>query len=500
MNLGRILEGITVTKMFQTLYGQMVTTHDVEVKAIQYDSRRVTRDDLFVAIKGTETDGHTYIQSAVHSGAKVVILEDDSALPDAFFMHSGVVKVVVSDSRKALAIASANFYGNPAAGMKLVGVTGTNGKTTTTHLVKSILEAHGERVGLIGTIAHTIGDTVVPASHTTPESLDLQQLLAEMRGRGCGSVVMEVSSHSLVLDRVYGIHFAAGVFTNLTQDHLDFHGTMDEYFKAKKKMFDELPATSHAVTNLDDPAGKQIIGSTAATPLTYSVAGKANVTASAISISVKGTRLSISHGGVTRTLESPLTGRFNVHNILAAYATGVALDIPDAEISKGIQRVAPVRGRFEQIVTPQGWTAIIDYAHTPDALDNCLRTIQDIMGEKGKIITVFGCGGNRDTSKRPRMGAIASRMSAVTIVTSDNPRREEPGSIINDILGGVVEGADVRSEPDRHAAIRMGLAMARPGDIVLIAGKGHEDYQVIGDTRIHFDDREEVERFLKDVQ
>ncbi|MDH3251908.1 MAG: UDP-N-acetylmuramoyl-L-alanyl-D-glutamate--2,6-diaminopimelate ligase, partial [Ignavibacteria bacterium] len=495
MNLARILEGITVTKMFQTMYGRMVVTHDVEVNGLHYDSRRVGRGDMFVAIRGTAADGHAFIGAAIQSGAKVVMLEDDAVIPDSFFGHAGVIKVVVPNSRIALAIASANIAGRPAAGMKVIGVTGTNGKTTSTHLIKSILEARGERVGLIGTIAHTIGEKIVPAQHTTPESLELHQLLAEMKKHGCSSVVMEVSSHALVMHRVYGIPFAAGVFTNLTQDHLDFHGTMEEYFRAKKMLFDSLPASASAISNLDDPYGRSIAGATVATLMTYATGTDADVTAENVTMRVDGTTMTVKHRGGRSVVNSSLTGRFNVQNILAAYATGAALEIPDESIIRGIGNVTAVAGRFEQIVAPQGWTAVIDYAHTPDALENCLRTIHDIMPPGGRIITVFGCGGDRDRAKRPRMGEIASRLSDVTVVTSDNPRREDPAKIIDDILAGVVKGKDVIAEVNRRHAIQRALVTAGQGDIVLIAGKGHEKYQVIDSERLHFDDREEVEGF-----
>jgi UDP-N-acetylmuramoyl-L-alanyl-D-glutamate--2,6-diaminopimelate ligase len=500
MNLARVLEGITVTKMFQTMYGQMVVTHDVEVNGLQYDSRRVERGDVFVAIRGTAVDGHAFIGAAIQNGAKVVVMEDDAAMPDSLFGHAGVIKVVVPDSRIALAVASANIAGNPARELKIIGVTGTNGKTTSTHLIKSILEAHGERVGLIGTIAHQIGHESVPAQHTTPESLELQQLLAEMKKQGCASVVMEVSSHALAMRRVYGIGFTAGVFTNLTQDHLDFHGSMEEYYRAKKLLFDGLPAAASAISNRDDPYGRSITDDTAASLVTYAMHADADVTAGAISMGVNGTTMTVRHPDGEFTVNSSLTGRFNVQNMLAACATGIALRIPAEDIVSGIRSVTAVAGRFEQIVVPRGWTAVIDYAHTPDALENCLRTIQDLLPRRGRgrIITVFGCGGDRDRTKRPRMGEIASRLSDITVVTSDNPRREDPSKIIDEILTGVVKGKQVIVEVNRHAAIRRALELATEGDVVLVAGKGHEKYQVIGEERLHFDDREEVERFIRE--
>ena len=499
MGLTELLEGVRVIKLYSSMYGKMVLTQDLSVRSIQYDSRRVKRDDLFVAITGEQLDGHRFIDAAIGNGAIAVVMEDDAARPDSFFMHSGVVKIVVPDSRMALARMSANFYRHPSRRLRLLGVTGTNGKTTTTHLIKSVLEAAGEKVGLIGTIEYRIGNERVPATHTTPESLELNALLENMVEQGCTSAVMEVSSHSLAMHRVQALEFSAGVFTNLTQDHLDFHGTMDKYFNAKKTLFDILGTNAHAVTNVDDPRGLAMIRGTAASTLTYGVEGKADVTASGMSLSVEGTRFRVHYGSTAEDITSSLTGGFNVYNILAAYATGLALSISAGVIRSGIGALQSVRGRFEQIHSPQGWTAVVDYAHTPDALEHCLQTIRDIMSAEkpGKIITIFGCGGNRDRGKRPLMGGIASRLSDVVVITSDNPRHEEPECIIEEIRGGVVPGKTVYAETDRRTAIRKGLGLAGSGDVVLVAGKGHEDYQVIGDSKIHFDDREEVEAFLR---
>ncbi|MEK9138286.1 MAG: UDP-N-acetylmuramoyl-L-alanyl-D-glutamate--2,6-diaminopimelate ligase, partial [Bacteroidota bacterium] len=482
MTLSKLLDGVPVIKMFQTMYGRMVVTHEVQVHGIQYDSRKIDRRDLFVAIRGTAVDGHKFIDQAVRKGASVVVVEDDGALPDSFFMHAGVVKIVVQDSRRALATISANFYGNPSRKLRLIGVTGTNGKTTTTHLIKSILEASGESVGLIGTIGYKIGDETVPATHTTPESLELSGLLATMVSKGCTAVVMEVSSHSLAMHRVHGLDFRVGVFTNLTQDHLDFHGTMDKYFASKQMLFNGLSASSYAVINLDDNYARKIVEHSKAKQLTYGASSSADVTARNVETTVGGTRFLVQYGGAGTVVASSLTGGFNVSNILAAFATGIAIGLRPETIAKGVANLKVVRGRFEQIVSPKGWTAIVDYAHTPDALENCLRAIHDILPKqnRGNVITVFGCGGNRDRGKRPKMARIATERSDVTIVTSDNPRKEDPQAIIGEILTGVVKGKQVRAEVDRRKAIRMALEMAQAGDVVLVAGKGHEDYQVIG--------------------
>jgi UDP-N-acetylmuramoyl-L-alanyl-D-glutamate--2,6-diaminopimelate ligase len=412
-----------------------------------------------------------------------------------------VTKIVVPDSRKALAIIAANYYNHPSRRLELIGVTGTNGKTTTTHLLKSILEVSGERVGLIGTIEYKIGDEVIHATHTTPESLELNQLLASMVEKGCTAAVMEVSSHALAMHRVYGLAFAAATFTNLTQDHLNFHGSMEGYFRAKKMLFDGLSSSAVAITNADDHYGREIVGGTQAKTISYSTVDDADVEARDIHLDVRGSSFTVLHNGSRHNVTSVLTGRFNIANMTAAYATGLGLSIAEMNILSGIAAMKSVRGRFEQIVSPRGWTAIVDYAHTPDALENCLRTVHDLLPSTrtSRIITVFGCGGNRDRGKRPKMGDIATTLSDITILTSDNPRTEDPRAIIEEIKTGIAKGKEVYTEVDRRKAIVLGLGFARSGDVVVIAGKGHEDYQVIGDARSHFDDREEVESYIRNT-
>jgi UDP-N-acetylmuramoyl-L-alanyl-D-glutamate--2,6-diaminopimelate ligase len=502
MRLTRLLDGVTVTKMFMLKYGAMAQTQDIEVHALCYDSRTVGHGDLFVAIPGATSDGTRFIEEAINRGAVVVVLQDDAASPDALFLHTHVAKLVVPDARKALAQLSANYYDHPSRKIRLVGVTGTNGKTTTAFLVKAALEAHGERVGLIGTIAYYAGGEILQATHTTPESLELNTLLATMAGRGCTAVVMEVSSHALALSRVFGLRFAAGVFTNFTQDHLDFHGTMEEYFRAKKRLFDMLPPEAVAITNADDPRGREIVANSPAQCLTYGIGASADITARDIHMDVRGMRFTIAAGGSIIPVTTSLTGRFNVANILGAYGIASALGVPPAIAADGISRLQAVRGRFEQLVSPTGWTAVIDYAHTPDALENTLTAIRDLLWPQhsAKIITVFGCGGNRDKNKRPKMGRIASSLSTITVVTSDNPRQEDPQAIIDQILAGVLPGGTVYAEPDRRQAIIKALLLAEPGDVVLIAGKGHEDYQVVGTEKLHLDDREEVEMFIRNLR
>ncbi len=495
MTLSEVLKGVSVSKMFQTTYGKMVTTHDVKISGVQYDSRKVVRENLFVALKGAGVDGHTFLSPAISNGAKVIVIEDDHAIPDSLCMHTGTVKVVVGNSRKALAQISANYYEHPASKMTMIGVTGTNGKTTTTFLIKQMIEAEEKnKVGLIGTVEYAIGNEKFPATHTTPESLEMQQLFAAMVQQGCTHCVMEVSSHALHQYRAYGIPFTAAVFTNLTQDHLDYHGTMGEYFDAKKILFDSLSEGSVAVTNSDSEYGKKIVEGCKAKVISYGVNNtSAMIKAENVSVSVNGFTATINN----EPISTKLVGRFNVYNFLGAYGAiqGLGINL-SADVYSNLY---PAPGRFEQIQSPKGWTAIVDYAHTPDALENCLQTIQDILPKDrtNSIITIFGAGGDRDRTKRPKMGAIAERLSDVIIVTSDNPRTEDPNRIIDDVLGGISDRKKASVEPDRGAAIKKGVTMAKKGDVILVAGKGHEDYQVIGKEKIHFSDKEEILKHIK---
>jgi UDP-N-acetylmuramoyl-L-alanyl-D-glutamate--2,6-diaminopimelate ligase len=497
--LGKLLGGIVVKKLFMMQYGAMAQTQDIEIGAVRYDSRLTGHNDLFVAIPGTATDGQRFVAEAISRGSIAVVLEDDAAVPDALFLHTHVVKIVVPNARIALAQIAANFFDHPARRLRLIGVTGTNGKTTTTHLIKAALEAHGERVGLIGTIHSDLGGAVVPATHTTPESLELNSMLHTMLENGCTAAVMEVSSHALSQHRVHGLHFAAGVFTNLTQDHLDYHGTMDEYLAAKKILFDDLLPGATAITNADDAYGDTIVNGTKARVLRYAVNAPADLRARDVAMSVNGMKFAIDASGRSTAVTTTLTGRFNVANILGAFGAATATGVPPDVAASGIGRLKSVRGRFEPMVSPDGWTAIIDYAHTPDALENVLQAIRQLLpaGAGGRLITVFGCGGNRDRTKRPVMGRIAAEMSDVTIVTSDNPRKEDPQEIIREVLTGAPPNAVVHTDADRRSAIALALSMARAGDVVLIAGKGHEDYQVVGTSKMHLDDREEVEAYLR---
>lgn len=492
MLLSEILKNIKFKKL--------IGDGSVEVRNIVYNSREVSEGSLFVAIRGLNVDGHRFIPEAVLSGAVGVVLEDDETIGDDYFKERGIVKIVVPDSRKALALISSAFYGFPSRNLKLVGVTGTNGKTTTTHLIKSILESAGLKTGLIGTINYVIGDEVIPAIQTTPESLDINRFLSEMVNKNISACVMEVSSHALALDRVYGLDFDIGVFTNLTQDHLDFHRTFEAYFQAKKILFDSLKESTYAIYNIDDPYGEKIVADTKAKKLSYGKSEKADIKAKDIKLSFDGTSLVVQTPiGNSFEINSKLIGEFNVYNILASVAVGYVLGIEPENIKKGIEDLENVKGRFEKIVSPDGYIVVIDYAHTPDALEKCIDTILRLKEQVGggKLITVFGCGGDRDVGKRPMMGKIATERSDITIITSDNPRFEDPQKIILDIVEGVKQNSVYYTFIDRKEAINYALEIARKGDIVLIAGKGHEEYQIIEDKRIPFSDKQVVLEFFK---
>ncbi|KAF1084866.1 UDP-N-acetylmuramoyl-L-alanyl-D-glutamate--L-lysine ligase [Sporotomaculum syntrophicum] len=463
-----------------------------QVRGIAYDSRQVERDFLFIAIKGFKTDGHLFVPDAVERGACAVILQEAVPVPE------GISWALVVNTRKAMAQMSARFYDYPARKMKMVGVTGTNGKTTTANLINAIYRKHRMKTGLIGTIHNCIGERILPVDHTTPESADLQQLLAEMAAEQVQAVVMEVSSHALVLNRVEECFFDTAVFTNLTQDHLDFHGNMQQYREAKSLLFagleqnDYNPGRKWAVVNVDDPAAEQIMAACHVPVMRYGLKQDADIKARDVRVTARG----VAFQAVTTVgkidLQLHLTGMFNVYNALAAVAVGVADNIPLSTIKNALEQVTGVPGRFELVDRGQPFAVVVDYAHTPDGLENVLTTARDIT--TGRLITVFGCGGDRDRAKRPMMGEIAARMSDMAVVTSDNPRSEEPLNIIEDILAGVrrVKNALFTVVPDRREAIRQAICSAAPGDVVLIAGKGHEDYQIIGSRRLHFDDREEA--------
>ncbi len=475
---------------------------DREVLDIAHDSRKVRPGSLFVAVRGFHSDGHQFIPQAMQQGAAAIVAEES---------HNEAVTretplIVVDDSRKALALLATVFYGHPSQKLTLVGITGTNGKTTTTYLIKSIIEAAGRKAGLIGTIDYRVGDKIYPAPNTTPESLDIQRFLAEMVGLGVDYCVMEVSSHALALGRTVGCEFAAAGFTNLTQDHLDFHESMGAYFRAKLLLFAGLSPDASAVINIDDARAPEIFGATRAKVLTTGFSERADIRPSgSIGHGIRGLSFLVATPSGTISVDSPLVGSHNIYNILSAIGIGTALGFAGGTIARGISAVQAVPGRMEKVDEGQSFGLVVDYAHTEDALIRLLEAVREITA--GKVITVFGCGGDRDRTKRPRMGTAAVTGSDIVIVTSDNPRTEDPLAIIDEIEKGM-GGAGVRMParnlmspaapgktpycviPDRHEAVATAINMASRGDVVVLAGKGHEDYQIIGDRKIHFDDRE----------
>lgn len=463
-------------------------TGPLEVCGAAYDSRRVGKGDAFFAVRGLESDGHRYIDKAVENGAAVVFLEDENYCSDSFPW------VLCRNTRKVLSGFSAYFYGYPSRDLILVGVTGTNGKTTTAGLIGNILGQTGVKTGVIGTVGVKIGDSEMPASRTTPESADLQELFYLMKEEGAGAVVMEVSSHALDLYRVEDCDFDCAVFTNLTQDHLDYHETMENYFHAKEHLFDLVVPGGTAVINADDAWGMRLAVPERIRKITYGVKNKADFRAEKPQVAPEGASYLL-NGGLP--VKMRLTGSFNIYNSLAALAAASALG-REPETSAGVLAgVSGIPGRFETVGNGGGITVIVDYAHTPDSLENVIRTAVDFA--RGRVITVFGCGGDRDRTKRPLMGEKAGLYSDYSIVTSDNPRTEEPMDIIEDILPGIagtVSEEKYMVEPDREKAIAVAVAMAEEGDIVLIAGKGHEDYQEINGVKHHFNDRETAEKYL----
>jgi UDP-N-acetylmuramoyl-L-alanyl-D-glutamate--2,6-diaminopimelate ligase len=469
---------------------------DREVTAVTYDSRQAGPGAVFVALRGAHADGATFVRDAIRRGAIAVV--SDAAAPDGV----GLPWLRVADARLALAALASELSGHPSRELTLVGITGTNGKTTTSYLLASIFEAAGVRCGRIGTVGYRIADREIDAPRTTPEAPDLQRMLREMVTVGCGACVMEVSSHALALRRADHLQFAAAIFTNLTRDHLDFHRNMEEYFDAKRRLFELLPDTAVAITNLDDRRGAEIAAKTRR-PVTYAIDAAADVRPGPLSFSLDGLSFEARTPRGTLRLRSPLVGRPNAYNILAAVAAAMALDVAFSAIENGIEQLAQVPGRFQVVsASTDDVRVVVDYAHTDDALKNLLETARPLA--PGRLITVFGCGGDRDRPKRPLMGAVAARLSDLVVVTSDNPRSEDPEQIIDEIKRGIVVPADrgaargaagPRSTPylaisDRRAAIERAVRDARAGDLVLIAGKGHEKYQVIGERVLPFDDVE----------
>ena len=474
---------------------QVIGPLDRAVESIAYDSRRVQRNGLFVALRGEKNDGHEFTGQAIEKGASVIVAEREEKNPR-------VTCLVVENTRSALADLSATFYGQPARRLKLAAVTGTNGKTTTTFLIKHICEKAGLRCGLIGTVRYEIGERVLPAARTTPESLDLQELLAQMANASCRAAAMEVSSHALAQERIRGLEWDVAVFTNLTQDHLDYHGTMENYFESKAKLFTQLAQQQKkrepvAVVNMDDRYGEQLLDKIdkKISVITFGMGVRADFRASNYRMEFGGTSYQLDARGKSYLVRVPLIGRFNVANSMAALAAANALGLNLREAVLSLGKSPQVPGRLEMVPAKRKFQVFVDYAHTPDALVNVLKTLREL--EPGRLITVFGCGGDRDRQKRPLMGRIADQNADYSVITSDNPRKEDPNAIISEIEKGF-DSDRYEKVAERAEAIARAIALAQPRDIILIAGKGHETYQEFADHTVPFDDIQAARRAIED--
>ena len=482
MKLNELLKNITPIKI--------IGNDDVEITGVNIDSRRIKAGHLFVAMKGTQVDGHQFIGKAIELGAISVLCED---LPEV--LQKGITYVQVESTEDAVGKVATLFYGDPSHKLKLVGVTGTNGKTTIATLLYNMFRKFGHKVGLLSTVCNYIDDVEVPADHTTPDPIELNELLAKMVEAGCEYAFMECSSHAIHQKRIGGLKFAGGLFTNLTRDHLDYHKTFENYRNAKKAFFDGLPKDAFAITNADDKNGMIMVQNTKATVKTYSIRTLADFRARILECHFEGMYLEIDG----REVGVQFIGKFNVSNLLAVYGAAIMLGKKPEDVLLVLSTLHSVNGRLEPIHSPEGFTAIVDYAHTPDALANVLNAIHEVLDGKGHVITVCGAGGNRDKGKRPLMAQEAVRQSDKVIITSDNPRYEEPQDIINDMLAGLNEQQmrKVISIVDRKEAIRTACMMAQKGDVVLVAGKGHETYQEIKGVKHHFDDKEVLHEIFK---
>lgn len=456
---------------------------DIEITGVDIDSRQVESGHLFMAMRGTQTDGHTYIPTAIEKGATAILCEE---LPAE--LAEGITYIQVADSEDAVGKIATTFYGNPSSKLELIGVTGTNGKTTIATLLYNVFRYFGYKVGLISTVCNYIDDEAIPTEHTTPDPITLNRLLGRMADEGCKYAFMEVSSHSIAQKRISGLKFAGGIFTNLTRDHLDYHKTVENYLKAKKKFFDDMPKSSFSLTNIDDKNGLVMTQNTKSKVYTYSLRSLSDFKGRVLESHFEGMLLDFNN----HELAVQFIGKFNASNLLAVFGAAVLLGKKEEDVLVALSTLHPVAGRFEAIRSPQGYTSIVDYAHTPDALVNVLNAIHGVLEGKGKVITVVGAGGNRDKGKRPIMAKEAARASDRVIITSDNPRFEEPQDIINDMLAGL-DAEDKKktlSITDRKEAIRTACMLAEKGDVVLVAGKGHENYQEIKGVKHHFDDKE----------
>lgn len=459
---------------------------EIQVSSLHFDSRKIGENDLFIAISGTETDGHNYISKAIEQGACAVICEK---MPEV--TNDNICYIHVESSAKALGLIASKWYDEPSKKLTLVGVTGTNGKTTIATLLYKLTRKYGYKAGLLSTVCNYVDDKAIEATHTTPDPLQLNELLAQMVDAGCEYAFMEVSSHAVDQERIAGLYFDGGIFTNLTRDHIDYHETFDNYLNAKKRFFDILPTKAFAITNKDDKNGAVMLQNTKAKKCYYSLQSLADFKAQILEEGFEGMLLHVNDQEVF----VPLVGRFNVYNLLAVYGAAVSLGFDSKETLRILSTLSAVKGRFETTRSSKGWTAIVDYAHTPDALTNVIGTINEIRKAHQKLITIVGCGGNRDKGKRPMMAREAVKGSNTAILTSDNPRNEEPQDILDDMLAGLDETQKLNTLviADRRQAIRTACTMAQKDDIILIAGKGHENYQIIKGIKNHFDDMEEVQ-------
>ena len=471
---------------------EIVGEKDVDVVDITFDSRKVSQSTLFFAVKGTQVDGHDYIDNAIEKGASVIVCEK---LPRK--KADNVTYVKVDNSAYVLGVGASNFFGNPSEKLKLVGVTGTNGKTTIATLLYRLFTEAGYPCGLLSTIENIVNRDVIPSTHTTPDPIELNTLLQQMVDKGCEYAFMEVSSHSVAQDRIAGLRFAGGIFTNLTHDHLDYHKTMANYRNAKKKFFDDLPQNAFALTNLDDKNGAYMLQNTKARKLSYALKHDADFKGVVMESHFDGMLLKVNG----TEMFTQLVGGFNASNILAIYGAATALGFNKDELLVEVSKLRGANGRFDMVHSEKGIVGIVDYAHTPDALENVLVTINDVRCHKETLITVVGCGGNRDTTKRPEMAAVAVKLSDRVILTSDNPRNEDPDEIIRQMKAGVPQEdqGKVLSITNRREAIRTAVALAKKGDIILLAGKGHENYQEINGVKNHFDDKEVLSEAFREA-
>ncbi len=482
-----------MTELKDILYGVNITSSvgdmNVEVIDVCFDSRQVRKGSVFVAVKGTQTDGHQFIPQAIQQGAVAIVCEH---LPD--INHEKSTCVTVKNSARALGIIAANFFGAPSQKLKLVGITGTNGKTTVATLLYRLFSSLGFKAGLISTVEYRIGQKVMPSTHTTPDPVQLNRLLRHMADEGCTHVFMEVSSHAVVQERIAGLHFTGGIFTNISHDHLDYHKTFENYIKAKKKFFDELSPSAFALVNADDRRGMVMLQNTKATRKTYALKKQADFKGKILANTLDGLEMDVDG----RTVWFKLIGHFNAYNLLAVYGGAALLGQQPEEVLRLLSDMQGANGRFERIASASKITAIVDYAHTPDALKNVLETIRAFRTGHERVITVVGCGGNRDRAKRPLMAAIAVQLSDKVVLTSDNPRDEDPMEIIREMQTGITpsESRKTLVIPDREEAIKTACLLAKENDILLVAGKGHETYQEIKGVKHPFDDREVLQRML----